>query len=48
MAYVAEDLTAMKVADIKSLASALGYGIKATKKDDIITEFLAQQGGDKA
>ena len=34
----------MRVADIKSLAAGLGYGIKATKKDDIIAEFLEQQG----
>lgn len=43
-AYTAGDLQAMKVAEIKSLASGLGYGIKAAKKDGIIEEFLAQQG----
>lgn len=35
----------MKVADIKSLAAGLGYGVKATKKDDIIAEFLSHQNG---
>lgn len=43
VAYTAEDLKAMKVAEIKSLASDLGYGIKAVKKNDIINEFLTQQ-----
>lgn len=34
----------MTVAEIKSLADGLGYGITKTKKADIIDEFLAQQG----
>ena len=34
----------MTIADIKSLADSLGYGITKTKKSDIIDEFLAQQG----
>lgn len=36
----------MKVAEIKSLAAGMGYGIKAVRKDEIIAEFLAQQGSD--
>lgn len=35
----------MTVSEIKSLADELGYSITATKKADIITEFLAQQEG---
>ncbi len=42
-AYAAEDLNTMTIAEIKSLADELGYSITATKKADIITEFLAQQ-----
>ena len=34
----------MTVAEIKALASELGYSITETKKADIIMEFLAQQG----
>lgn len=30
----------MTVAEIKALADSLGYSITATKKADIITEFL--------
>lgn len=41
--YTAADLTAMKIAEIKSLAADFGYDIKSAKKDDIIAEFLAQQ-----
>jgi hypothetical protein len=36
----------MTVVNIKSLASELGYSITATKKADIIEEFLAQQSGE--
>lgn len=36
----------MKVSDIKSLASRLGYGIKKTLKQDIINEFLSFQEGE--
>lgn len=35
----------MTVSEIKPLADELGYSITATKKADIITEFLAQQEG---
>jgi len=34
----------MTIAEIKALASDLGYGITATRKADIISEFLEQQG----
>lgn len=33
----------MTIAEIKALASVLGYGITATRKADIIAEFLQQQ-----
>lgn len=33
----------MTIAEIKSLAENLGYGITKTKKSDIIQEFLNQQ-----
>ena len=33
----------MTISEIKALADELGYTITATKKADIITEFLAQQ-----
>lgn len=36
----------MTIAEIKALASELGYGITATRKADIIAEFLEQQGAD--
>ena len=35
----------MTIAEIKALASELGYSITESKKADIITEFLAQQEG---
>lgn len=35
----------MTIAEIKALASELGYDITQTKKADIIAEFLAQQEG---
>ena len=34
----------MTIAEIKALASDLGYTLNATKKADIINEFLAHQG----
>lgn len=34
----------MTIAQIKSLAVDLGYSITATRKADIIAEFLEQQG----
>lgn len=33
----------MTIAEIKALAAELGYTIKATRKADIIAEFLEQQ-----
>lgn len=35
----------MTIAQIKSLASELGYSITQTKKSDIINEFISQQEG---
>ena len=35
----------MTISEIKALADELGNTITATKKADIITEFLAQQEG---
>ena len=40
-----ESLSAMTVAQIKALAEERGYTITATKKADIIQEFLDQQEG---
>lgn len=42
--YTEAELQAMTIANIKSLASELGYSINATLKADIIAEFLRQQG----
>ena len=42
--YTESELSSMTVAEIKALASELGYSITETKKADIIMEFLAQQG----
>ena len=39
-----DELNALTIAQIKTLAAELGYTITATKKADIITEFLEQQG----
>lgn len=44
--YTSESLNAMTIAQIKALAEDLGYSITATKKADIIAEFLVQQGGE--
>lgn len=41
--YTQEDLEAMTIAQIKALASSLGYSITKTLKADIITEFLTAQ-----
>ena len=41
--YSADQLNAMTVAQIKALAEELGYTITATKKADIIEEFMSQQ-----
>lgn len=35
----------MTIAQIKALAAELGYSMTATKKADIIAEFLSQQEG---
>lgn len=35
----------MTIAEIKALASQLGYSITKTRKAEIIAEFLAQQEG---
>lgn len=35
----------MTIAEIKALANELGYTITATRKADIIAEFLEQQDG---
>ena len=35
----------MTISEIKALADELGYTITATKKAEIIAEFLAQQEG---
>ena len=35
----------MTISEIKALAVELGYSITATRKADIISEFLAQQEG---
>lgn len=34
----------MTIAEIKALAAELGYSITKTRKAEIITEFLEQQG----
>lgn len=34
----------MTISQIKEMADSLGYTITATKKSDVIEEFLAQQG----
>lgn len=36
----------MTIAEIKALASELGYSITKTKKADIIAKFLSQQEGE--
>jgi len=38
------ELNALTIAQIKALATERGYTITATKKADIISEFLAQEG----
>lgn len=38
------ELSALTIAQIKALAAELGYTITATRKADIIAEFLEQQG----
>lgn len=43
--YTEEELTAMKIDDIKALAAAKGITITKTVKAEIIAEFLAAQAG---
>lgn len=43
--YTEEELTAMKIDDIKALAAAKGITITKTVKTEIIAEFLAAQAG---
>jgi len=38
------ELNALTIAQIKALATERGYTITATRKADIISEFLAQEG----
>lgn len=45
MVYSESELSDMTIAEIKALASELGYSITETKKADIIAEFLTQQEG---
>lgn len=45
--YTAEDLNAMTIAQIRSLAADLGYTITKTLKADIIEEFLERQAGEQ-
>jgi hypothetical protein len=44
-AFTAESLNDMTISEIKALAKELGYSITATRKADIIDEFLEQQEG---
>lgn len=44
VSYSESDLSAMTVAQIKILASDLGYSVTKVIKADIIKEFLLQQG----
>lgn len=41
--YTEEELNAITIAQIKALAEEFGYTITASKKADIIAEFLEQQ-----
>ncbi len=43
--YTAEELNGMTISEIKALAGGLGYIISATKKEDVVEEFLIEQGG---
>lgn len=42
--YTNEELTAMTIDQIKAIAQSRGYNITKTVKEEIITEFLTQQG----
>ena len=42
--YTSEALEEMTISAIRELAEQLGYNISGTRKSDIITEFLEQQG----
>lgn len=39
------ELQALTIAQIRAIAAEKGYTITASRKADIIAEFLAQQGG---
>lgn len=41
--FTADELNAMTIAQIRELAEELGYTITASKKADIIAEFISQQ-----
>ena len=41
-----EELQALTIAQIKAIATEKGYTITATRKAEIIAEFLEQQGAD--
>ena len=43
-ALTASDLESMTIAEIKALAAERGHSITATKKADIIAQFLEQEG----
>lgn len=43
--YTQSDLESLTIAQIRELAGEMGYTITATRKADIIAEFLDQQGG---
>ena len=45
MTYTQEDLEALTIAQIKALAEEMGYTITASRKAEIIAQFLEQQGG---
>ena len=42
--YTNEELAAMTIDQIKAIAQERGYNITKTVKEEIITEFIAQQG----
>ena len=43
--YTAVEVNGMTVAQLKALASERGYTLTKTRKADMITEILVQQGG---
>lgn len=42
--YTESELSSMTNAQIRQLASDLGYSLKATNKAGLVSEFLEQQG----